>query len=195
MLTHFSMSVRARSVKTGLPHLWLMTDSERMTDPVAAAHRLPAGSAIILRHRAASERARLAMKLARICRARRLRLLIAGDWRLAAALRCDGVHLSEAAARRGPEPGLRLWRRRRLLTISFHGNGSWPAVACDATILGAILPTASHPGRTTLGTLKAARLARQRHVIALGGVNAATLKQLNGIRLAGVAGVGFVETI
>lgn len=193
-VARFSGAVRARSTTRRLPHLWLMTDSDRLADPIGAVRRLPPGCAVIVRHRDATERARLAHALMPLCRARRLKLLIAGDWQLAAAIGADGVHLSEAMARRGCAAGLRLWRRKRLLTVSNHGAGAWPRVPCDAVILGAVLPTASHPDRRSLGRVRTALLMRRGPTIVLGGISARTLTQLNGMRLAGIAGIGFAES-
>ena len=195
MLTRLSTAVRGKH--RSLPSIWLMTDSERMPDPVAMAKRLPQGAAVILRHRESDERRRLAIALVAVCRARTLHLFIAADWRLAARVRCRGVHLSETDARRGPSPGLRLWRRHRWLSVAAHGAGSIhraELVGADATILGAVLPTRSHVGRRPLGRVKTAGLVRAADgpVIALGGLNRRTLVQLNGIPIAGVAGVGFI---
>src|ERR1700759_3553962 len=75
------------------PPLWLFTDARRLPDPRAAATRLPRGLAgIVLRHDGEAGRQALGRDLARICRARRLVLVVAGDARLAADLRA-GVHL------------------------------------------------------------------------------------------------------
>ncbi|HEY2616490.1 MAG TPA: hypothetical protein VGI78_04060, partial [Acetobacteraceae bacterium] len=74
------------------PVLWLFTDSRRLPDPRLAASRLPKGLAgIVLRHDGDPYRAALGHELARICRARRLILVVAGDVRLARSLRA-GVH-------------------------------------------------------------------------------------------------------
>ena len=76
-----------------LPPLWLFTDANRLPDPRPAVARLPKGLAgVVLRHDGAPDRAALGRDLARLCRARRLTLVVAGDVRLAASLRA-GVHL------------------------------------------------------------------------------------------------------
>src|SRR5262249_33433715 len=76
-----------------LPVLWLFTDQRRLPDPRPAAARLPKGVAgVVLRHDTEPGRAALGRDLARICRCRRLALVVAGDVRLARALRA-GVHL------------------------------------------------------------------------------------------------------
>jgi thiamine-phosphate pyrophosphorylase len=201
MLLRFSTAVRARTRAArplGLPHLWVMTDEARTADPVAVARRLPAGSALVLRHRDAADRARLARRLAPVCVERRVALVIAGDWRLAAACRAAGVHLSEAEARRGPAVGLRLWRKGRLLTAAAHGAGATArgrALDVDAVLLGAVLPTPSHRDRAPLGVLRAAAIGKNAKVaiVALGGLSPLTLGRLNEIPIAGVAGVGFAQ--
>src|SRR6516165_3396817 len=88
---------RAASARQGLvgrvPRLWLFTDARRVPDPRPAAMRLPCGvGGIVLRHDGEPGRRALGVDLARICRARRLALVVAGDARLAAALKA-GVHL------------------------------------------------------------------------------------------------------
>ena len=85
-----------------MPPLILMTDARRLPNPLAAIRRLASGSALILRHYEAPDRQELAKRLARECRRRGIRLLIAADWRLAAAVGADGIHLPEGLARRGP---------------------------------------------------------------------------------------------
>ena len=88
-----------RRKPTPLPRLWLFTDDRRLPDPRAAVARLPRGRAgVVLRHDRDPARAGLGRDLARICRARRLVLVVAGDVRLAAALKA-GVHLRGGAGR------------------------------------------------------------------------------------------------
>jgi hypothetical protein len=55
--------------RTELPPLVLMTDDERLPDPVAAARLLPRGSMVIVRARQSSHRAKLAALLRPITRA------------------------------------------------------------------------------------------------------------------------------
>lgn len=79
--------------RSSLPRLWLFTDSVRLPDPVSAARRLPMGRAgVVFRHDGDAGRLALGLALARVCRARRLALVVAGDVRLAARLGA-GVHL------------------------------------------------------------------------------------------------------
>ena len=127
-----------------LPRLWLFTDARRLPDPRPSVARLPRGLAgVVLRHDGEPGRAALGRDLARICRARRLALVVAGDARLAAALGA-GVHL-----RAGRWPGV-LRRRRRLITSSAHGRADLlraHRAGAGLAFLSPAFPTLSHPGR------------------------------------------------
>ncbi len=160
-----------------LPPLWLFTDARRLPDPRPSVARLPRGLAgVVLRHDGEPGRATLGHDLARICRARRLALVVAGDTRLAAALGA-GVHL-----RAGRWPGV-LRRRHLLITSSAHG----PADLLRAHRAGARLaflspafPTLSHRGVVALGSVRWTHLARaaRLHVAALGGIDGAGIRRL-----------------
>jgi thiamine-phosphate pyrophosphorylase len=190
------LNLRDRADRS-LPTLILLTDEHRLPNPVAAVRWLPRGSAVILRHYAAPDRAALARTLARLCRARGVRLIVAGDWRLAAAVGAGGVHLPEGMARRGrmawgggapKPPGF-------VVTAAAHSPGAlWRAwrAGADAALLSPVFATASHPGAAGLGVLRFAGWCRRAPlaVYALGGVNPATARRLAGSGLAGIAGIG-----
>ncbi|MBX7198405.1 MAG: thiamine phosphate synthase [Rhodospirillaceae bacterium] len=175
-----------------LPSVWWMTDETRVRDPLRALARLPRGTAVILRHYGQGDRNRLAAKMARTCRRLRLPLVIAGTWRLAAAVCADGLHLPEHAAL---EAGARLWLKRgKILSRAAHGPRALARAApADAVLLSPINPTASHPGREALGVTRAALMARAAAgpVIALGGVSPKHLGMLKRRGFAGIAGIGF----
>jgi len=185
-----------------LPPLILMTDSRRLPDPLAAVQRLARGSALILRHYDAPDRTELAKVLARACRRRGIRLLIAGDWRLAAAAGADGVHLPEGLARKGPGAWAAGLSRKPgfLVTAAAHSPLAIRRAAragADAVLLSPVFPTASHPGAPSLGALRFAAWCRRSPlpVYALGGVNARTAGRLAGSRLAGIAGIGEIAGV
>ena len=175
-----------------------MTDPARVPDPRTAVAGLPCGTAVILRHYDASDRAALAANIAILCRARGLALLVAGDWRLAAAVGAQGLHLPEYLAQRGPDPGARLWlkHKRRILTAAAHGPRALArarAIHADAVLLSPLFPTVSHPQSKVLGITQAAMMARGAGlpVIALGGVTPKHLRALKRRGFSGIAGVGF----
>lgn len=171
-----------------------VTDAARTPDPAAMAERLPPGTVVLFRHYDAPDRRALGARLARVCRRRRLYLLVAGDARLAAALGADGLHLPEYLARRGPPPVARLWLRRRgaVLTAACHSPAALAraaALGADLALLSPVFPTRSHPGAATLGPVRFALWAGRAGlpVAALGGVTAATARRLP--QAAALAGV------
>jgi len=190
-----SLADLTRSLKL---RLVAMTDPARGGDPLAVARRLPAGSWLIFRHYELAERSVLAAKLAGICRARRVSLLIAGDFGLAVALRV-GLHQPDYQS---ASPKVRLWHRSGcrhgpILTRAAHSRRAMAYAArigADAALLSPVFATASHPATRPLGLLALRRLVRSGRVpvIALGGINRANVRALRGVRLAGVAAVGAV---
>jgi thiamine-phosphate pyrophosphorylase len=159
-----------------LPPLWLFTDARRLPDPRPAVARLPRGLAgVVLRHDGESGRARLGHDLAKICRSRRLALVVAGDARLAAALGA-GMHL-----RAGRWPGVQ--RRRGLITSSAHGLADLlraRRAGASLAFLSPAFPTLSHPDTAALGPVRWARLARAARLpaAALGGIDGTTVRRL-----------------
>lgn len=181
-----------------LPLLILVTDEGRLPDPTTAVGRLPRGSAVILRHYGASDRPALARRLATLCRCRGVRLLIAGDWRLAAAVGAGGVHLPEAAARRGPMAWGGKFAPRRpgfLVTAAAHSPiALWRAAraGADAALLSPVFPTASHPDAPGIGVTRFAAWCRRAPlgVCALGGIERRTARRLKGTNAVGFAALG-----
>ena len=177
-LVTWGRAVKSRGGGVGLPPLWLFTDAVRLADPCAAALRLPRGlCGVVFRDDGRPDRIALGRRLARICRERRLAFVVAGDWRLAAALRA-GLHLRGGRWPAGA-PGF------ALVTSSAHS----PIELRRAMRHGAALafvspafPTASHPGAGALGAVRWALLARHgatRPMIgAVGGIDGATIRRL-----------------
>lgn len=175
-----------------LPALILMTDHRRLPDPAPVAARLPAGAAVIFRHYGDGRRAERLAALARVCRRRRLVLLVAGDARLALRAGAAGVHLPE-----GLLPSARLRRPRRgwLITAAAHGEAALAraaAAGADAALLAPVFETASHPEARRLGPLRFAALVRRARlpVYALGGIDRQTARRLAGSGAVGIAAIG-----
>lgn len=172
----------------GLPALYFFTDPERTPDPTAIARALPAQTAVVYRHFGASDRARVAARLATICRSRRLALLIAADPELAKRVGAAGVHWPERKL-----PDVRL-DGFALVTASAHSREAVMRAArssVDACILGPIFETQSASNNAPLGLFRASQIARASAipVIALGGVNARNAARLSGRGFAGVAAI------
>jgi thiamine-phosphate pyrophosphorylase len=169
-----------------IPSLYFFTDPARIADPVAVAERLPRGSAVVYRHFGAADRARVARRLARTCRQRGLKLLIAADPGLASRVGADGVHW--------PERLLPARRGGGLVTVAAHDAAALARAAvfeADAAILTPVFPTRSGSGRQALGLFRASQWARAARlpVIALGGVTPAHARRLAGRGFAGLAAV------
>ncbi|MBV9420721.1 MAG: thiamine phosphate synthase [Alphaproteobacteria bacterium] len=165
-----------------LPPLVLMTDDERLPDPIAAARALPRGSMVVVRSRNAARRAEIAHRLPK-----NLIVLIANDPELAAACGADGLHLPETRA--GEAAHWRARFPRWLITAATHTpRGANPHV--DALFLSPIFPTASHPGAASLNAARANRIARasQTPLYALGGITPANARLLHGF--VGIAAIG-----
>ncbi len=177
---------RARLPGHALPVLWLFTDARRLPDPRAAVARLPCGlCGVVLRHDGVPNRAQLGAALARICRARRLALCVAGDVRLAARLGA-GVHLRDGRRLPGPRCG-------RMVTSSAHDLADLRRAARSGAALAFLSPawpTGSHPGVATLGPLRWRSMARQSviPVCALGGVDARRLQAFRSTMVCAGAG-------
>ncbi len=182
-----------RRQRARLPYLILMTDERRGGDPVALARRLPRGAGVILRHDAAPDRPALAASLARLCRARGLRFLVARDEALALRHHA-GLHLAD-----GMHPPLRFRLERRrsgaLLTMAAHGPAALARArraGADLALLSPLLPTPSHPGGRALGTARFAALARRAGVAvaALGGITAHRVAAARAAGACSVAAIG-----
>ena len=182
--------LRKRAV---LPRLWLFTDEGRLADPRASVASLPRGRAgVVLRHDHDPARAALGRALARICRARRLVLVVAGDSRLAAALRA-GVHL-----RGGYWPGP--LRPAGMVTSSAHSVQELKRAqraGAELVFLSPAFPTASHVGAPALGALRWAAIGRRVRwpggIAALGGVDGRTVKRLPSHLCRAIGAIGALD--
>jgi thiamine-phosphate pyrophosphorylase len=188
-----TLGARGRNANL-LPPLILMTDPARMADPAAAVAELPRGSAVILRHYDDPDREALGRNLLKLTRPAGLRLLIAGDARLACRLGADGLHLPEWMARRGGARW-RTWRRPGwLITAAAHS----PAALCharsagaDAALLSPVFATNSHLGAKVLGAVRFTAWCRRAPlaVYALGGITEETARRLVPGPAAGVGAI------
>ncbi|MEQ8246894.1 MAG: thiamine phosphate synthase [Alphaproteobacteria bacterium] len=177
--------------RNDLPAVILVTDGQRLADPVAALGKLRPGDAVLLRHYDAPHRVELARALAVACRARRIRLIVGGDSRLARAVGAQGIHVPQGLVTRAS--GLR--HNGFLVTAAAHDwaglIGAYRA-GVDAILLSPVFATASHPGAPHLGVHRFAAWVRRSPVpvYALGGVTATTAGRLTGSGAVGIAAVG-----
>ena len=183
------------------PSVLLVTDAVRLPDPLPAMARLPAGGGVLLRHYHSPDRQDLARSVATLARRRRLVLLVAGDWRLAARLRADGLHLPEGLARHGVLAPALGWLRRRggLLSVACHSRsalGRAVRLGADAALLSPAFATRSHAGARPIGPVRFGLWSRKARlaVIALGGIDQRSARRLPRGSAAGLAAIGgFLE--
>jgi thiamine-phosphate pyrophosphorylase len=177
------------------PVLLLVTDPVRLPDPLAIMATLPPGSGVLLRPY--GDPTCPAAQIAALARRRRLILLVAGDWRLAARLGAQGLHLPEGLSRHGLLSPALGWRRRHgaLLTMACHSLAALGRAAnlgADAALLSPAFATASHVGAKPIGPVRFGQWSRRARlpILALGGVTTTTAKRLPGGCATGLAAIG-----
>lgn len=181
------LKARARN----LPSLVLMTDDERLPDPLAAARALPRGSMVVVRTRDRAKLEAFSGAMLRVARTARLAVVIASDPELASHLGADGFHLPETAVGESA-----YWRARLpslLITTSAHSLRALlraQSMPVDTVFLSPVFATRSHPERAALNPARANLVAKQmrKPVYALGGIDACNAILLH--EFAGVAAIG-----
>lgn len=145
-----------------------------MPDVLAAVRGLPAGlCGVVFRHDGTPGRAALGASVGRLCRDRRLALVIAGS---GLSVPGSGRHM-----RGGRGAG---WAPHRALrTASVHGAAELVRARRGGAVvlfLSPAFPTQSHLGAPALGPVRWARLARaqRRAVLALGGIDGQSVRRL-----------------
>lgn len=155
-----------------LPPLWLFTDAARLADPVAAVAGLPKGlCGVVFRHDGVPGRGALLRATWRVCRARRLVMVVAGDGPVPAGV---GRHLRRG---RGGQAG------GGPITASAHDVGELVRgfrAGAGAVFLSPVYPSASHPGGGAIGVWRwGLWVGRWRMaVFALGGIDGRSVRRL-----------------
>lgn len=157
-----------------LPQFYLFSDTDRLPDPGPLLSRLPRGACVVLRHTDRQSLAFLARLIIPQTRKLGLKVIIAGDQRLALRAGANGVHLSENMTRRG-RPRTKTSKPGFFVTAAAHDRMAiWRAsqAGADLIFLSPAFATKSHPDAHGLGVLRFTALARMSRipVVALGGV-------------------------
>jgi len=158
-----------------------LQDTEVLAGKVAASL---AGGAAVIQYRAKGlpEALRLeqAKRLAALCRAHGVPLIVNDDVALALAAGADGVHLGRDD---GDTQGARLAMGRGLLGISCYDQPERARIAAhagaDYVAIGSVFPSTTKPGavRAPLALLDEARRSSGLPVVAIGGITAANAPQ------------------
>lgn len=183
-----------------LPRLHAVTDARVLALPdlgIRAAAIASAGPAVALhaRDRAAggAALASAALRLQALVRPPEAALVVSGRPDLAAAIGAHGVQLG--AGDLAPADARRVFRAG-WIGRSVHDAGEAEAAVAegaDFLMIGAVYPTASHPGRAAGGpALVRAAAALGRPVIAIGGIDAARAVEM---RQAGAWGVAAIRAL
>jgi thiamine-phosphate pyrophosphorylase len=185
MVLRYSAAMRSRQ---SLPNLWLMSDERNDQALGDALRRLPCGSGFIYRHYHLPDRERIArwFELRRIARGRGHLAVLADSPFTAREWGADGVY--------GAAPALYPRTPDLLMLATAHklpDIGAANRVGADAVLLSPIFPTRSHPGGATLGAVRFRLLAGHARmpVIALGGLDEITARQLDWPRWAAIDGL------
>jgi len=161
--------------KKPLPHIWLLSDARNDAVLEQALRCLPRGSGFVFRHYHLPEPERRARfkALARIARARGIRVILSGSAAAARRWGADGSYGPYRDATLATAHSLRELRR---------------ASRAKAVLLSPVFPTRSHPGGKVLGPLRFRLLAARSPapVIALGGMNPSAANRLKWPRWAGI---------
>ena len=185
-------------VSPALPPLWFLTDPERTPEPWRTAARLPAGAGVILRHFGRPDARDAALRLREATAAAGVLFLIAADPELVAAVGADGLHLPQAWLD-APPPVPAGWRLTAACR-SVEALARAEAIGVQAAFVPPVFApggrSATRPGLTPLGRegLAARVRATRLPVIALGGLDAARIRTLQGTGARGAAAVEAVQT-
>lgn len=175
-----------------------MTDDVRLPDVIGLAATMPTDWGLVFRHYEVAGRAKLAADVARICKARSVFLVIAGDWRLACAIHADGIHMPEKLLRNHSNAPLLNACKAKVLTTSAHGPQGLrlaQSIGADTVFLSPVEATKSHSDAKPLGHWPFAALTRSYGVptYALGGLDLHDHARLKALGAAGIAGISLAE--
>jgi len=184
---------RRRNPAPSPPRLYFLTDPLRTPDPAAVVRRLPKGAAVIYRPFGRADALEAGRRLRALARRRGVRFLVGADERLAAQLEADGLHLPERLLARARL--VRLRRPRWLITGAAHSPRALARAArlgLDAALYSAVFRSESPSAGPPIGPLRfaAAVRAAKLPVIALGGVDPLTARELARSGAHGLAAIG-----
>jgi thiamine-phosphate pyrophosphorylase len=180
-----------------LPHLWLMTDPDRLPDPVGTALRLSKGSGIVYRSFGRPQALVEALTLADLAKRRGLTLLIGADEALAQRVGADGVHLPERMM--GQTKRLRARHPNWIITTAAHSPRALARAArleLNAALISPVFVSQSPSAGRPLGQTRVAEWAYRAKlpVIALGGIGHKNARLLKGTGVWGIAAVDGLRT-
>lgn len=182
--------VKHRMHKRDLPSVIFITDCVRAPHWAEIIAALPASSAVIIRDYDHSEREAYARQIVEFSRRCGIKALVAGDVALARRVSADGFHMPEYQLSR-PMPSRHGFSLVTAAAKSQKSRLRAAILGVDMVLCSPIFKTQSHSGAKGMGIHLLSRMIERSPlpVVALGGINDATLKKLNGTGLAAFAAI------
>ena len=182
--------VKHRMRTRDLPSVIFITDRVRAPHWAEILAALPASSAVIIRDYDHSEREAYARQIVALAKRCGIKALVAGDVALARKVAADGFHMPEYQLYRSM-PSLHGFSLVTAAAKSQKSRLRAAAMGVDMVLCSPIFKTQSHRGIKGMGAHLLSRLIEHSPlpVVALGGINDATLKKLNDTGLAAFAAI------
>jgi thiamine-phosphate pyrophosphorylase len=179
----------------GLPPLIVLTDPERLPDPIALASHLPGPCALIYRHFGDPNARRISAKASAICKDRGLSFLVSCDSGVPPGPD-TGVHFPQI--RHGAIADWRAAMPGHIFTAAAHSEAAVHAAfaaGANAVLLSPVFATDCDGANPALGLDAFTRIAKTAPgpVYALGGIHANNAQDLRG-HAAGLAVVSAILT-
>ena len=177
-----------------LPRAFIMTDEERLSDPLSLLNKLPRGVAVIFRHYNCNSRQNLARKVVESAHRCGVKVLISGDAHLARNTDADGVHLPSYMLKMRNLGLFTNIPHHWLITAAIHNNTELNRAmlrSVNALLISPVFATNTRIQRPPLGIIGLRRLAHSSRTpaFALGGLNLSILTRIKRCGTAGFAGV------
>ena len=172
-----------------LPGLFVLTDPDRLRDPLAMATNLFSGTGLIYRHFGDPKRLQTARALAKTARRRNVILLIGNDPELAQTIGADGVHWPETSLDSASQ-----WTGKfKFMTCAAHSLDAMiraRQAGIDAVLVSTVFASSSPSASTPIGPDRLKHWVNTAKIptYGLGGVTADNFSEISGF--AGGAMIG-----
>ena len=194
-LLDYSKGIKTKDNK--LPKIIIIFNDDDFDEKKFLNLKIPKESAFLLRSYKAKGRKKIAKRLLKFCRMKKLKLLIASDIRLAEDINAHGVHFPEYMIKKKNKinwvfvKNIKL-RKNWIITTAVHSlqaikNAEFFDI--DAALLSPVFSSNSHPNEKNLGVNKFTEITKKTKlpIYALGGINIKNIKSLLGTDIIGYA--------
>ena len=185
-LLDYSKGIKTKDNK--LPKIIIIFNEDDFDEKKFLNLKIPKESAFLLRSYKAKGRKKIAKRLLKFCRMKKLKLLIASDIRLAEDINAHGVHFPEYMIKKKNKinwvfvKNIKL-RKNWIITTAVHSlqaikNAEFFDI--DAALLSPVFSSKSHPNKKNLGINKFSKIVKKTKlpIYALGGINIKNIKSL-----------------